>query len=101
MLATFGTGLVQPLPNVVPVSLVTPVTLSKEPVAEDMRFGAATVAAKSVPFPTWLGFSGGFSHETSSHAVAGYVALKHPFLGSGARNMASCEALRRAASSRM
>jgi hypothetical protein len=56
MLPTFGTGLVHPLLHVVPVSLVTPVTLSKEPVAEDIWFPAATVAAKSVLFPTVLGF---------------------------------------------
>src|SRR5208282_128519 len=82
-------------PPTYPLSLVTPATLSKDPTASDME-PDDTWAAKSLPLPTvsgrrpragGYGCSGGVAHGTSCHSVFGYVALKHPFFGMGARDM--------------
>lgn len=76
------------------VSLVTPLTLGKDPTAE--RIPPSVRATKSVPPPTIFGPGplagssgrcGPTAHGTSRHTVLGYDALKHPFLGKRARNM--------------
>jgi hypothetical protein len=75
------------------VTLVTPVTLSKDPMASDMW--PVTWAETSVPLPIWSGrrppLAGGYGragavvHGTSCHSVLGYEDVKHPFLGAGTR----------------
>jgi hypothetical protein len=80
MLATPETGLVQLEPNVVPVSLVMPVTVSKEPIAWDMTPVGAW-AETSLPLPTAFmgrepnrgpcGLGGGVVHGTSRQSVFG------------------------------
>jgi hypothetical protein len=81
-------------PSTSPLSLVTPVTLSKDPTAEDME--PVTWAEKSLPLPTLsdrgpraggYGAGGAVVHGTDCHWVFGYVALKHPFFGIGARDI--------------
>ncbi|WGJ15797.1 hypothetical protein QEV83_05935 [Methylocapsa sp. D3K7] len=80
MLGTPETGLVHPLLHVVPVSLVTPVTVSKEPIDWDMKPLGAW-AETSLPLPmTWgdesprrgpCGLGGGVVHGTSCHPLFG------------------------------
>jgi hypothetical protein len=93
-LGTFGTGAEQFGPNVVPVSLVTPVTLWKDPSAEDTVPDG--FAAKSLPLPTisgrgplagGCGLGGGVVHGISCHSLLGNVDLKHPCFGRGTRDM--------------
>jgi hypothetical protein len=77
-------------PYASPVSLVTPVTLSKDPTAVDMW--PVTSAETSFPLPTvrgrgpragGFGTAGGVVHGTSCHSVLGYEDVKHPFFGRG------------------
>src|SRR4051794_13482621 len=49
----YVSGTCPPVPFTCPVSIVTPVTLSKDPTAVDMR--PDTWAETSLPFPTTLG----------------------------------------------
>src|ERR1700722_5269774 len=86
---TLGT-FVAPVYGLVPVSLVTPVTLSKEPTASDMW--PVTWAETSLPLPTVsgrgpragrYGIAGAVVHGTSCHSVLGYDDVKHPFFGGG------------------
>jgi hypothetical protein len=99
-------------PYVVPVSLITPVTLfvtlSKDPTAVDIGSDTDTVADASVPFPTLAALSPragkyGFrkvAHGTSFHSVLGYVAPKHlslfslVFFGSGTREISARQSAR-------
>jgi hypothetical protein len=78
------------------------VTLSKDPVAEDMVRGD-TWAAKSLPLPTILGrgplaggcgFVGAVVHGTSRHSGLGYDDVKHPVFGNGVRDMVARQASR-------
>jgi hypothetical protein len=76
-------------------TLVTPVTLSKDPMASDMW--PVTWAETSVPLPIWSGRrpprAGGYgrcgavTHGISCHSVLGYEDVKHPFFGAGTRTM--------------
>jgi len=71
------------------LSLVTPVTLSKNPTAEDIG-PEIEVATQSVVLPTiWArrpraggcGYGGAVVQGTSRHSVLGYEDVKHPFFG--------------------
>src|SRR6266851_7965074 len=82
------------LPLTFPLSLVTPVTLSKDPTASDMW--PVTWAETSLPFPTvsgrgpragGYGRAGAVVHGTSCHSGLGYEDVKHPFFGRGTRAM--------------
>src|SRR5580704_14663734 len=86
---TLGT-FVAPLYGLVPVSLVMPVTLSKDPTASDMW--PVTWAETSLPLPTvsgrrpragGYGTAGAVVHGTSCHWVLGYEDVKHPLCGWG------------------
>jgi hypothetical protein len=90
-LATPDCGLEQFDPKVVPVSLVTPDTVGKEPVAVDKVPDVATTSW-SVPFPTSCGLVrpegrwgrfGAVTHWTSDQEVLGWCASKQPCLGKG------------------
>jgi hypothetical protein len=99
---TFEVGFEHPAPNVVPVSVVRPVIgLSKDPVAEDIF--AITSAETSLPLPTvsgqgrsdgGYGRCGGVAQGTSCHSVLGSEDLKHPFFGTGIRDIFSRHAFR-------
>jgi len=79
------------------LTLVTPVTESKEPIAVDMNPVGAW-AEISLPAPTTngrgprlggMGMGGAVEHGTSCHSVFGYSEVKHPALGAGKCGMAS------------
>ncbi len=84
------------------VTLVTPVTLSKDPTASDMW--PVTWAETSMPLPTWsvrplpraggYGRAGAVVHGTSCHSGLGYEDVKHPFFGRGTRAMPLCQSCR-------
>src|SRR6266446_5621924 len=84
------------------VTLVTPVTLSKDPMASDMW--PVTWAETSMPLPIWSGRppprAGGYGragavvHGTSCHSAFGYEDVKHPFFGRGTRAMPLCQSCR-------
>src|SRR5579862_1073335 len=74
-----------------PLSLVTSVTVSKEPIAVEMNPVGAW-AEMSLLLPTTrgraplfggIGRCGAALHATSRHSLPGYEAWKHPFFGSG------------------
>jgi hypothetical protein len=82
------------------VSLVTPVTLSKDPCAQDIVV-SVTLAVQSMPLPTISGRdprAGGYGrgsavvHATSCHSVFGKEDSKHPFFGTGVRDMVASQA---------
>src|SRR5215831_9992609 len=84
------------------LTLVTPVTLSKDPMASDMW--PVTWAETSMPLPIWsarpppraggYGIAGAVVHGTSCHSVLGYEDVKHPFFGRGTRAMPLCQSCR-------
>jgi hypothetical protein len=95
-------------PPTVPVSLVTPVTLSNDPTALDMQpgkvlqftnpYGELPIASAdaSFPLPTLsgrgpraggYGSAGAVVQDTSCQSVLGYEDAKHPLLDGGIRAM--------------
>src|SRR5258708_22375679 len=83
------------------LTLVTPVTLSKDPMASEMW--PVTWAETSVPLPTvsgrrpragGYGRAGAVVHGTSCHSVLGYEDVKHPFFGTGTRAMPARQSVR-------
>src|SRR5580704_9690853 len=100
VLATCG-----PVPPTCPASVVTPLTLSKEPTALDMW--PVTWATTSLPLPTvsgrapaagGYGRTGAFVQGISCHSVFGYAAVKQPCFGTGtfaidARQASRCAAV--------
>src|SRR6516225_8233226 len=83
------------------LTLVTPVTLSKDPMTSEMWL--ATWAETSLPLPTvsgrgpragGYGRAGAVVHGTSCHSVLGYEDVKHPFFGRGTRAMPLCQSCR-------
>jgi hypothetical protein len=81
---------VVPVYGLIPVSLVTPVTLSKDPTAMDMW--PVTWAETSLPLPTVFGqdphsggngIAGGVVDRTSCPSVLGWEDVKHPVFGWG------------------
>jgi hypothetical protein len=77
------------------VTLVTPVTLSKDPMASDIW--PVTLVETSLPLPTvsdrrppragGYGRAGAVVQGSSRHSVVGYEEVKHPFFGRGTRSM--------------
>src|SRR5689334_17506905 len=87
----------EPVPPTGPLSLVTPLTLSKLPSAAVIV--PVTAAEMSLPLPTvngrWpadgpYGCCGGATHATFVHATFGNAALKHPFAGVRSLAMSVC-----------
>ncbi|HLK83421.1 MAG TPA: hypothetical protein VKT99_18285 [Xanthobacteraceae bacterium] len=83
------------------VTLVTPVMLSKDPIASEIWL--ATWAETSLPPPTvsgrrpragGYGRAGAVVHGTSCHWVLGYEEVKHPLFGSGTCLMLLCQSRR-------
>jgi hypothetical protein len=77
------------------LSIVTPVTLSKDPTAADTVLVARAIQSTSLPTVSGrapraggYGRGGAVVHGTSCHSVLGYEDLKHPFFRTGVRDMA-------------